>query len=341
MYIITQDTKIDGIFRGYAGEKEFDNQRLLPTGIKILYRDDLPAAIRNFGKLIAGQLPAVEATYAAEGMKSPVKLTPAEYIQETERLAGIAETCLQEGFDWPSVLPLTKAGKLPKERKIPVAISECVSIDANKSTIGYFSGDRLQLMLEPVWEDGWPVVNVAALVLTDGPISSKTPPIFNRENNMARPVTVRSKYLKDKDVLPGSVYLSGKTEFLFLGRITHPDDNRAVDQMTGRHYSDATYMYVRFTKDVKTAVKDCKTQVELYLAVNALADSKGKYMYELCNITKSPKKFTELVTTVTPPTALSADGQYEFFSREKGGVPRRTWFLAYDDPHVNDGRYFA
>lgn len=345
MYIRCNKAGATTIEHAFEIPEYFDGTETLPNGAAILFQTNLPDIVREFGRQAAAELPKLSTDYAAIGMSSPVKLSPQEYIQETERLADIAERCIATGFDWMAVLPLTRNGKLPKGRHIVVASSECVAVTANQTTAGYFKAKRLQLMLVPVWSSEMGFIeddvlpDTVALVLSEGPISTKTSSIFDRGGNATAPTTNRSTYLTNDNVRPGSVYLSGKTQFLYLGRIVHPDGYRHHDERFSCDYFCAYYVYVKFTKAVKEAVKNCTTQEALYNAIATLAEATGKCMPTMCSFVKNPKKFTQFEEKVTDPAPFGSSGYHEFNVTLPGSAPERTWFVSYNDPNIEDGAY--
>lgn len=272
--------------------QQFHNSITTPKGVTIFIRNDFPDHIRSKGRQWADSLEEDIKHAVDSGKKPPSKLSRTEYLSEIDRLARIAEKAISPDFDWNQYLPFTKAGNLPKDRSILVANSKCIYVDAEPSTCDYFSKNTLQLRLVPVYANTEqylkrrPIPDCMGLVFDSFTNTDKTPPIFDENGIPSHPASIRNSYIKEKDLRPGCVYKSGRTDFLYLGRIKTPI---AKDSP----FATVSNLYIRYTKTVSKTVEKCTSLTEIF---QALADPIDFYTFwEKVSAQTSPRKFTELV----------------------------------------------
>lgn len=295
---------------------------------KIVMDADLPDRIMRHGKDAAAAMaktgvPDVQ----LNNRDATCKASANEYLAEATRMSEIAKLIASGQVDLFKYLPYTKSGRLNQARHVVLAESKCKLVANAGEWVGV---GTLQLRLVPTVKDiddilaGNKYHDVMAVVFDVWPKTNLTPPVFDANGRPSVPVTAKSGNLRDKDVMPGSVYLSGKTEFLYLGRLMLVH-NKFYD---GHDF--VQHVYVKHTKAVAEVMETVNPQnvVDAYLALFDALDPIDKFG-SLTSYRETPKKFQSLVKTYIP-----ADDE----SRLVGPLPedRDYWWTDYSNPPTSD-----
>lgn len=268
-----------------SGFREFqETRRLERAGNAILLDDTLPKRIMDQAREDIRTMDETIREYREEGMKSPYKLTGGDYLREARRLADLARDILSGKYDIWDYIPLSKSGKFPRGQTVLLADTECREVQ-QYDTGAHVS--TLQLQLIPCLTDiaGWSrndyVPHTVALDYNHG-APRKTPPVFDADGVPSKPVLTRAKNLKDGDVMPGSVYVCGKKDMLFLGRLVALDDG--LEPTVG-------YAYIQHTKPIRARLEEAKpkTILDVYAALDDMVRN------GVVSVRYTPRKFTALV----------------------------------------------
>lgn len=215
-----------------------------------------------------------------------------KYYERVKKMCDVAYQ-LMEGDIVPRLfekLPLKKDGTFKQEQTIIVFDGKISDIETYD---GYVSGSKMFLGITTGDDfyseyDSKGSIAVAARTARLAIMTMKTTrkfyPLLNEELEV-QDIKTKTKYLKQADVKPGSVYAEKSgTKYLYVG---------VADHRRGCCPSSNDYhLYVRYTKKIEQAVKGCESLEELQDVLEEIE------LNWSCR--ENPRKFVSLVEKIVP-----------------------------------------
>ena len=278
------------------------------NGLSILLRDDtlteIKASIRQEAK-------------NAKDEANDNRIDPDKWQAEADRLCALAERIVMPdgGIDLFDYLPLTKAGKFPKNRNIVIAESKCgYGATWSGVTNDYPTAYKLQIRLFPAyanrsdWLAGKTMADTMIMAIGLFDAINKQVPVFDENGTPREIVVTRASYLKDDEIKAGRVYeeKSG-TKYLCLDgldMIMRYTEFDGPDDQVGTYYPNGfgveqAHVYLRWTDALAKAVGPNAGVIDVIQAMDEKA--KGTPLHAKLSQRANPRKFIREITTVFDP----------------------------------------
>lgn len=265
----------------------------------IVMADDMASRARDLARQCEDELQEMIADSDFNG-----RISPGDYISEIERLIGIAEKAVAEETDIFNYLPLTKAGKLPKNKNILIADSRLADPAGYGYGGGYFP-KRLQLRLFPCYASEIDFVydrktpGLQRLEIDLCPSAKKQDPVFGLDGNIRKIApTEKASYLKDRDIIPGRIYAEKSgSEYLYLGELDLKIDEYRNNICIYKDNSPARHCYIRMSKPWRDKLSKCASIDDIIRLLAAYDPADSYAGIQKCSWREHPRKFVRETET--------------------------------------------
>ena len=131
--------------------------------------------------------------------------------------------------------------------------------------------------------------------------SSKTPPIFDKDDKLTKVVKTRQTYLKDTEIIPGHTYIDARgTEYLYLGYFNFYIHLKKYDFPSDIEHDNgcSAHVYTKVTKRVVEIAEICSNMNEFINRTIYEWTDKNHNWYDKLLLCENHRKFVKENTTL-------------------------------------------